>query len=469
MIRMSRSLLCIAPLSFGVLFVGCGSKDEENQNQGCSVEAQTGCQQNQVCEAVEGGKPACFAPVTVEGRVIKTADGKTGIQGARVVARDVNGAMASLHVAVSGADGAYKLSFPTTRKADGTPSVGKFTLRADAAGYATFPSGLRTALPVDTTQVVKNADGSYSVKNVTTDIGLDALPNPMGLGSISGIVKAPTPAGTLVVAGTAEAPSGIADRDGTFTIFNVPAGSQPVAGYLQGLQLKPTTANVPAGGNVAGVELLSDPGALATVTGDVSFVNAGSSASTIVLVVDATYQKNLQRGEVPKGLRTDVQNGKYTFTGVPAGKYVVLAAFENDGLVRDPDTTIGGTATQFITVANAAVTVTGFKITGALNVNSPGASGPEGTTNKPTFSWADDSSEDGYEVVVYDTFGKEIWRKADIASVSGSGAVTQVYEGTTALETGKYYQFRAYSWRDKTGKKTYISATEDLKGVFFVK
>jgi hypothetical protein len=32
-----------------------------------------------------------------------------------------------------------------------------------------------------------------------------------------------------------------------------------------------------------------------------------------------------------------------------------------------------------------------------------------------------------------------------------------------------YYQFRAASFRSKTGTKTYISMTEDLKGVFIVK
>lgn len=466
MIGMSRSFV---PVVLALVATGCGSKEPENQQPtSCSVQAQTGCPEKQVCEQVEGGTPACFAPITVEGRVVKAVDAKAGIANARVVARDINGAMASLHVAISGADGVYKLSFPATRKADGTPTVGKFTLRADALGYATFPSGVRVALPVDTAQVVKQPDGSFLVKNASTEIGLDAI-DPAGRGTITGVVKASTPAGTLVVAGTADASSGIADRDGTFAIFNVPAGDQPVSGYLQGLQLKPTTAKVVAGAETKDVQLLADPGALATVSGDVSFVNAGSSSTSIVLVVDATYNKNLQRGEVPKGLRTEVSGGKYSFTGVPAGKYVVLAAFENDGLVRDPDTSIGGTATQFITVANAAVSVTSFKITGALAVTSPGATGPEQTSAKPTFTWEDDSSEDGYEVVVYDTLGKEIWRKADIASVSGAKVVTQAYEGATALEPGKYYQFRAYSWRTKGGGKTYISATEDLKGVFIVK
>jgi hypothetical protein len=176
---------------------------------------------------------------------------------------------------------------------------------------------------------------------------------------------------------------------------------------------------------------------------------------------------NLARGEVPKGLRVATSGGKYELVDVPAGEYVVLAAFENDGLVRDPDTSIGGTAIQNITVANAPLTVTGFKVTGALDVVSPGATGPEAVTGAPTFSWKDDSSEDGYEIRVYDTFGKLVWEKLDVARVTGGGNVSQAYAGP-ALTPG-YYQFRATSWRDKSGGKTYISATEDLKGVFIVK
>lgn len=460
MIRMSRSFIPVALLS--VAFVACGDDEDENKQQGpvCSVEAQSGCKESEVCEVVEGGQVGCFAPVIVEGRVLDSADAKA-IGGARVVARDINGAMASQNVALSGADGVYKLKFPATRKADGTPTVGQFTLRADALNYATFPSGLRIALPVDTANVAKQPDGSYLVKNASTDVALDKLA-ATGLGTISGTVKPAGSAGTLVVAGGA---SGIAGRDGTYTVFNVPAGSQEVRGYLQGLQLAPATANVTAGAETKGVDLNGDPGALATVSGDVAFVNATSQNTTIVLVVKSTFNTNLARGEVPKGLRVQVEGGKYTFTGVPMGQYVVLAAFENDGLVRDPDQTIGGTMLQEITVANAAVTVTGFKITGALDVVSPGASGPEAVTGTPSFSWKDDSSEDGYEVIVFDTFGKEIWRKADVARVTGSANVTQAYEGP-ALTKGQYYQFRALSWRDKTGGKTYISSTEDLKGVF---
>lgn len=463
MIQVSRFVPCLLV----ALVAGCGSDDENRSTPPpCDVEAQTGCETGLACERVEGGQPACFAPIYVEGRVLKASDGTTGIAGARVVARDVNGALASRDVAVSADGGAYRLAIPTPRKSDGAPAVPEIALRADALGYATYPSGLRVSLPIDVTTPAKQGDGSYVVKNASTDIALDALADATGLGTVSGVVKAERAAGTLVVAGGA---SGIAAPDGTFVIFNVPAGSQEVRGHQAGLQLKPATAEVTAGAETKGVELVSDAGALATVTGDVAFVNASSQTSSVVLVVKSTFNPTLARGEVPRGLRVATNGGKYEIKDVPTGTYVVLGAFENDGLVRDPDESIGGTTIQEITVGNAPVTVPGFKITGALEVVKPGAAGPEPVTGAPTFEWKDDSSEDGYEVRVYDTFGKLVWENKDVARVTGGGNVSVPYGGP-ALGPG-YYQFRAISWRDKKtggGGRTYISMTEDLKGVFVV-
>ncbi|HYJ08694.1 MAG TPA: hypothetical protein VEX18_06785, partial [Polyangiaceae bacterium] len=132
------------------------------------------------------------------------------------------------------------------------------------------------------------------------------------------------------------------------------------------------------------------------------------------------------------------------------------------------DESIGGTAIQHISVAGDAVDVTGFKITGALDVVGPGAETAEVVSGAPSFEWADDSSEDGYELTVLDTFGNEVWKDTAVPRVTGSATVTHAYAGPE-LEAG-YYQFRAVSWREeKQGEgRTYISATEDLKGVFII-
>jgi len=446
----------------------CGGEDDTKETKpACDYDMQTGCEAGQVCEHVEGGSQAtgCFAPVLVEGRIVRSDAPDEGIEGARVVGRDENGAPVSRSIAISKADGRYALQVPTTRNADGKPSVPELLLRADAQGFATFPSGLRVAIPVDVSSPRAKDDGVH-IENDTTTIALDALADADELGSISGKVLAEGAAGTLVVAGSASA---IADSDGSYVVFNVASGEVEVRGYAVGLSLESAAATVSAGKEASGVDLAASKDALGSVQGDVSFVNASESTTSVVLVVQSTFNTALKRGEVPRGLRAFPVTGKYSFENVPAGDYVVLAAFENDELVRDPDEAIGGTAIQEISVQGAALDVPGFKITGALDVVSPGAKAPEVVASDVLFKWADDSSEDGYELTVLDTFGVEVWKDTEVPRVTGSTTVTHAYAGP-ALDPG-YYQFRVVSWREaKKGAaaRTYISATEDLKGVFII-
>ncbi|MFZ5892382.1 MAG: hypothetical protein ACOY0T_15085 [Myxococcota bacterium] len=446
--------------------VACGSDDNDSKASECSVDEQTGCDSGKVCENVTGGGVGCFAPVIMRGRVVQSANPATGVAGSIVVARDINGALVSRGIDATDQDGRYELTVPAERASDGTPKVAELTLRADAQGFATFPSGLRVALPVDTTKPV-NSSGKWVIENPSTDIALDRLPSDAGLGTVRGFVRADEAGGTLIVSGAASA---LAGSNGAFTLFNVPSGSAEIRGYKAGLQLDPATATVSAGATVEGIELKSGAAPLGSVSGSVSFVNAGTNQTSVVLVVKSTFNAALARGEVPVGLRQFPVSGQYAFEGVPIGEYVVLAAFENDELVRDPDLSIGGTSIQSVSVASAPVSVPGFKITGALDVMAPGATEPEVVTGTPTFRWADDSSEDGYEVTVYDTFGNEIFHDPDVARVTGSPEVSLAYQGP-ALTPG-YYQFRAVSWRAEKGTgaaRTYISSTEDLKGVFVIR
>jgi hypothetical protein len=136
--------------------------------------------------------------------------------------------------------------------------------------------------------------------------------------------------------------------------------------------------------------------------------------------------------------------------------------------VRDPDEGIAGTELQEITVAagmNQTVD-TAFKVTEALAVIGPGVDNPEQVGAKPTLEWADDSSEDGYEVLVFNALGDIVW-ETENPGVSGDATVTLEYAGD-ALMPGMYYQFRVTSFRDPpNGDRTYASRTEDLRGVFF--
>jgi hypothetical protein len=123
--------------------------------------------------------------------------------------------------------------------------------------------------------------------------------------------------------------------------------------------------------------------------------------------------------------------------GVPAGSYKVLGAFENDQLVRDPDFGQGNTEIVRVdVVAGQSVEAPSFKITGSLDVISPGAEGAEEVDGNPVFSWVDDSGEDRYHIQVFDTFGELIWEDPNIPSSSGSDP--EVPYAGPPLDSGMY-------------------------------
>jgi hypothetical protein len=220
---------------------------------------------------------------------------------------------------------------------------------------------------------------------------------------------------------------------------------------------------VAAGATAAGIDLEVAGTTTAVVSGNVQIVNApGGATTSVILAVESTVEASVARGEAPPGLRAANGTGAWAIAGVPDGRYVALAAFENDLLVRDPDTSIGGTALVHVTVAGADIALAeGFKVTEALAVIAPGADGPEDVTGAFEMSWEDDSSEDTYDLTVFDALGNLTWEQTGIVGPKGSAPVVVAYDGP-ALEPGMFYQFRAVSI--KAGVP--ISATEDLRGVF---
>lgn len=451
--------LRISPL---VLLVTMGCGDDP-----CDPNKNTGCDSHQACERIQGGDSKCVAALEVVGRVFDL-DTNAGIAGARIVAIDANGAAASF-VATSGSDGSYTLPIPVERTSAGAPDMTfTLTLRADAANYLTFPAGIRPALPLDTATAVMT-DGRYQIKSSLTDIGLLKLPanTPAG-GTIKGnVADNATHASALVVAeANGVGYTAIAGRDGDYTIFNVPPGTASVNAYARGYNYTSKSADVKAGAATT-VDLDLSNAAASTVSGSVNIVNGGNGTMTsVILVLESTFNTMLARGETPPGLRApdpgtapNVTNA-FSITGVPAGKYVVLAGFENDFLVRD-ESSIGGTAIvhQEVVAGQDVTIASSFKLTGADDIVSPGAMGPETVTGTPTFTWIDDSSEDRYTVTVFDSYGTVYWEGGTPKSV-----VTLPYGGP-ALKSGQYYQFRVASIKDPS---EVISRSEDLKGVFLV-
>lgn len=467
MMRPARFL--IALLTF--LALGC----DEPPIGPCDALAQTGCDDGLACETLPDGATACFAPVVIEGRAFDLAT-DTALAEVRIVALDVNGSPQS-SVVRSTADGRYRLALPTPRAADGAPLPrAALTLRADAAGYLTFPSGIRPALPIDTANPTL-IDGRLVISSPLTELGLIALaPSPTPRAAIRGhVARAASGASVLVVAETTGTPgasrgaSALADRDGDYEIFNLAAGDYAVHAYAQGQSYAPGAATL-AAGETKVVDLELDAAPTARVSGNVQLVNPGlGEATSVILVVESTFDENVARGDAPPGLRAPEPGtlpsitGGFTIEGVPAGRYVVLAAFENDHLVRDASS-IGGTDIVHQEVlAGVDVTIDeSFKLTGAVEILAPGADGPEEVEGTPVFRWVDDSSEDRYDLVVHDALGQTIWTHSE---PSGNRDPMVSYGGP-ALESGMHYQLTIRSIKDPDEE---LSRSENLRGVFFAR
>ena len=158
--------------------IGCGGNDGPKS---CDLAQPTAsCESNQVCEEV-AGQPTCVAPVVLRGRVLDPQG--RGVGGALVAALDANDAPAS-GTAISAADGAYELRVPVKRTADGAPMLHKVRLRASAAGFETFPSGLRRSLPFELSGAMQ-VEGKLAFQSLATDIVLVPLAGAGGLGSIA--------------------------------------------------------------------------------------------------------------------------------------------------------------------------------------------------------------------------------------------------------------------------------------------
>jgi hypothetical protein len=161
------------------------------------------------------------------------------------------------------------------------------------------------------------------------------------------------------------------------------------------------------------------------------------------------------------------------FAGVPDGKYIVLAPFGLHGDVRDISGG-GNTAAPQVTIQGGAIlgAPPGFKIIPAVDLLTIGGMAVSATpgivnTATPIFAWQKtnvDSSADTYRVLVFDSFGNQVWLN-DMAAMS----TNSVTYGGMPLEAGMVYQLRILAIKDTIpvpAKFTQLSQTQDLAGVF---
>ena len=445
-----------------MLASACGPRE-------CKLDDPGTCSAEQVCEQVTGKKPQCFAPVTLEGKVFDLSN-NAGIKGALVLAVDENGAPAGPAVTTA-TDGAYSLRVPSTRTDDkGAFTSRKVMLRSQAKNFVPFPSGGRISLPIDTSAATRTADTKpYVLKSPQTDVGLTPVEAAaQNLPSVSGTVEMGADQKAVLLVLESGGRTALAGADGKFTFFNVPTGGYKLSGYSRGVNYGVLDVPVQSA-DVTGLELKKTTTGTATLSGNVQLVaGANNDGTSVVLVVESTFIESLGRGEVPPGLRAPEAGtpptitGAWSIAGIPDGRYVVLAAFENDGNVRDPDLNISGTQLQHIAVVNGAVTPAidpSFKVTRAVGIVSPGAESVEATSATPTFTWQSFSNADAWELRVFDSLGVQIW----LSAIADKTVVSATYAGP-ALVAGQFYQWRVTAMR--RGGPT--SQTEELRGLFRV-
>jgi hypothetical protein len=456
---------------------GCGGGSEASNT--CDPAAQTGCGSGQVCEAVQGGTPACFTPVLVRGTVSDLSSAAL-LNGARVVALDSSRAPLSAVALTANSGttaGAYELRLArATRDSTGKPIQGSLSIRADKQGYQTFPGGLRTALPLDLAGAQLVGE-SWVLTGSLTALKLTPLAGG-GAASIHGNVAAPASgAGTLVVAEPVSGGAGftgLPDDHGSYAIFNLAPGTRyVVTAYTKGATYAPVTTEALVAGDNAVAPLSPGTTTGTTLAGGLIFNNGASSDIQVSLVVQSTYVANLDRGETPPGLTVQGSGNGYTFSGVPDGKYVVLAAFGLDGDVRDVSGG-GNTAAPQVTVLGGLVqgTPPNFKIIPSVDLltidGSTVSTAPATVTGAtPTFTWRKgsvDSSALTYRVLVFDSFGSPMWSHDQAAATTNS----TTYAGSP-LVAGMTYQLRILAIKEALpvpASFTQLSQTEDVAGVF---
>lgn len=429
--------------------IGCGDDDTGGPSGPCEVGSKSTCAGSDVCEAVEGAEPACFAPIVVRGAVLDLLD-QDPIGEAIVVAVDEAGVGDSRRV-ISAGDGSFQVTVPAPRDAAGNPLPKKVTLFAQAAGYATFPDAPRRSPQIE---ISAAAGDPPVIENADTRIQLqrDALEPTETAGEIEGRIEGELGRGALVTSGGKIA---MADREGRFVLFDVPGGENKVEVYRRGGSFELAVADVPNRARLYDFVVRQTSAVAATLSGSFTF-EGGATSSDVALALADTYDATSGRGVVPPSLRYTNLGATFTLEGIPRGKYVVLTALGDDGFVVDP--TFGPPT---ITVAGDAA-LAPLRIVPAVELLAP-ASAVTPIVGTPTFSWKDTMIEDAYRVEVIEPRRGIFWSDEVMPVPNAEGVVSFVYPGPQ-LSRGVVYQVRLTALSGATP----ITTSEAIRGGFFL-
>ena len=435
----------LAALVAVMSLAACGT-----QSPVCIPATNANCPATLQCEMVSGSDdPVCVPPVVVVGAVFQSGPGEPPVANARVLLVDDTGVPAA-PAATSRADGTFEIRVRASRAVDLRPLTARVALRVEASGYQVYPAAYRPAPSLDLSDAKLTTLGDrFGLASADTDIAL-VVATTGGTGGVSGTVDLPATARpVLVVAEPKDSPDGggvsLADSAGAYQVFGLLPGDYTVRALALGeaWTTEDVTLNV---GERQEASLTRTTGAGATVSGQVTFPGG---PTTVSLVVAETYDPAAPTAEIIAGsTRALASSGPFSLAGVPPGRYVVLAGFGQDGLVR-------AFAPVEVGAADVALPQP-VTLSPALTLVGPGAAGPEQVTAAPTIAWQAQPNAVRYDVEVTDGRGVVVWSR-QVTDVS------VVYGGP--LSAGGFYQAHVTA-RDGVGAA--LATTEELRGVFFV-
>ncbi|GAA0894313.1 hypothetical protein GCM10009122_39940 [Fulvivirga kasyanovii] len=291
-------------------------------------------------------------------------------------------------------------------------------------------------------------------------------------------------AGVLVVAenaGSNTAFSTVSDKDGNYSIYNVPQGSYQVKGYIINYTSNAVGADVVINTETTGVNIELTAGAAGSLSGTVR------NLATDNKDVDVTLVHPVTKETIP-GLSTQTVSLSYTLANIPDGTYIARATYDNDQRVMDPDR-IAKFGEPVVTFSGGnAITLT-FDITGSITLNSP-TNEPtttqpvEVTSTTPTFEWTAYSSTSDYVIEVVDiSTGNVVWGGFDnsgadpvknIVIPSSQKSIQFNVDGNASiaeLVVGRTYRWKVYASKNDQNSPvgwTLISSSEDQLGLIKV-
>ena len=349
-------------------------------------------------------------------------------------------------------------------------SPGTYYLNLSKQGFNGIPAAGTTPVSV-TVELGNETVNDFQMQSSSVTNG----------GSISGKVTSGgnAVAGVLVIAGNASnGYSSVTGVDGIYSIYNVPAGTYQLQGFMANYNSAAQSVAITASTESAGKDITMTLGALGSVTGTVTF------SATKNGEVDVTLINPLTKETIP-GLVTKTVGGTYSIAKVPNGTYIARASYSNDTYVVDPDWILKNGEPKVIVSGNAVSQ--NFSVTGAVKLVSPTndvttTKPVEITSSTPTFTWLDYSSASDYVIEVSDVNGNVIWggfTKAGILITKNNPFIPKTQlsivfnadgKATTTLKSKNIYRWRIYASKDDSalGWKL-ISVSEEQQGLIVIK